>query len=54
MNTGWKNASHLALAQVQEDLLEKRSATERENLALQAKWDEERAQLQQRKEQFLT
>jgi hypothetical protein len=42
-----------ALAQVQKDLEEKRSAAEWENLALQVKWDEEKAQLQQSKEQLL-
>jgi hypothetical protein len=31
-----------ALAQVQEDLLEKQSSAEWENISLQAKWDEER------------
>jgi hypothetical protein len=41
------------LAQVQGDLVEQRSAAEQEKLALQAKWDEEKSQLQQRKEQFL-
>jgi hypothetical protein len=38
------------LAQVQGDLIEQRSTAERENLSLQAKWDEEKAQLQQSKE----
>jgi hypothetical protein len=42
-----------ALAQVHEDLEEKHSAAEREKLALQVKWDEEKAQLQQTKEQLL-
>jgi hypothetical protein len=42
-----------ALAQVQGDLLEKCSTAEWENLSLQAKWDEERAQLQKEKEQLL-
>jgi hypothetical protein len=42
-----------ALAQVQGDLVEQRSTAERENLALQAKWDEEKSQLQQSKEQLL-
>jgi hypothetical protein len=42
-----------ALAQVQKYLEEKHSATEWENIALQAKWDEEKAQLQQSKEQLL-
>jgi hypothetical protein len=42
-----------ALAQVQKDLEEKRSATKWEKLALQVKWDEEKVQLQQSKEQFL-
>jgi hypothetical protein len=43
-----------ALAQAQGDVLEKRSNAEREKLALQAKWDEEKAELQQSKEQLLT
>jgi hypothetical protein len=34
------------LAQVQGDLVEQCSAAEREKLALQAKWNEEKAQLQ--------
>jgi hypothetical protein len=42
-----------ALAQVQKDLEEKCSAAEWENISLQAKWDEEKAQLQQSKEQLL-
>jgi hypothetical protein len=41
------------LAQAWEDLLEQPSNTEREKLALQAKWEEEKATLQQDKEQFL-
>jgi transcriptional regulator of met regulon len=45
-------ATH-ALTQVQGVLVEKRSATEQENLALQAKFDEEKAQLQEEKEQLL-
>jgi hypothetical protein len=36
--------------QLQKYLEEKCSAAERENLSLQAKWDEEKAQLQQSKE----
>jgi hypothetical protein len=43
-----------ALAQVQKDLEDQRSAAEKENLALQEKWDEEKAELQQSKEQLLT
>jgi hypothetical protein len=43
-----------ALAQVYKDLEEKHSVTEREKLALQVKWDEAKAQLQQSKEQLLT
>ena len=43
-----------ALVQVQKYLEEKHSVVEQENLALQAKWDEEKVQLQQRKEQLLT
>jgi hypothetical protein len=42
-----------ALAQVQGDLVEQRSTAEWENLSLQAKWDEEKSQLQQSKEQLL-
>ena len=34
-----------ALTQVQSALVEQQSKEERENLALQAKWDEEKAQL---------
>jgi hypothetical protein len=41
------------LTQVQGVLIEKHSAAEQENLSLQAKFDEEKAQLQQEKEQFL-
>jgi hypothetical protein len=33
------------LAQVHEDLVEQRSVAEWENISLQAKWDEEKAQL---------
>jgi hypothetical protein len=43
-----------ALAPVQEDLLEQCSVVEREKLDLQAKWDEEKVQLQKEKEQLLT
>jgi predicted nucleic acid-binding protein len=42
-----------ALAQVQGDLVEQRSTAKWENISLQEKWDEEKAQLQQRKEQLL-
>jgi len=42
-----------SLAQVQEDLLEKCDTAEWEKISLQEKWDEERAQLQQSKEQLL-
>jgi hypothetical protein len=35
-----------ALVHVQEDLEEKRSAVEQEKLAMKAKWDEEKVQLQ--------
>jgi hypothetical protein len=42
-----------ALTQVQGVLVEKRSAIEQENLALQVKFDEEKARLQQEKKQFL-
>jgi len=42
-----------ALAQVQGDLVEQCSVAKWENLSLQVKWDEEKAQLQQRKEQLL-
>jgi hypothetical protein len=42
-----------ALAQVQGVLLEKHCVAERENLALQANFDEEKSHLQQEKEQFL-
>jgi hypothetical protein len=42
-----------ALAQVQKYLEDQRSTAEWENLALQAKWDEEKTQLQQSKEQLL-
>jgi len=41
------------LAQAQEDLLEQSSNVEREKLALQAKWEEEKEVLQQDKEQLL-
>jgi hypothetical protein len=41
------------LTQVQGVLVEKCSATEWEKLSLQEKFDEEKAQLQQEKEQFL-
>jgi hypothetical protein len=41
------------LAQVQGDLVEQCSTAEWENISLQAKWDEEKAQLQQSKEQLL-
>jgi hypothetical protein len=41
------------LTQVQGVLVEKRSAAEQENISLQAKFDEEKAQLHQEKEQFL-
>jgi hypothetical protein len=43
-----------ALAQLQKDLLEQRSTTKQEKLALQSKWDEEKAQLRTKKEQLLT
>jgi hypothetical protein len=43
-----------ALAQVQGDLVEQCSTAEWENISLQEKWDEEKAQLQQSKEQLLT
>jgi hypothetical protein len=39
-----------ALTQVQGVLVEQRSAAEQENLSLQVKFDEEKAQLQQEKE----
>jgi hypothetical protein len=42
-----------ALAQVQEILVEQGSAAEHENLVLQVKFDEEKGQIQQGKEQFL-
>jgi hypothetical protein len=42
------------LTQVQGVLIEKRSVAEQENLSLQANFDEEKAQLQQEKEQLLT
>jgi hypothetical protein len=42
-----------ALAQAQEDLLEKRSTAEREKLSLQVKFDEEKSQLHKEKEQLL-
>jgi hypothetical protein len=42
-----------ALTQVQGVLVEKRSAAEWENLSLQVKFDEEKSQLQQEKEQLL-
>jgi ribosomal protein S3 len=41
------------LTQVQGVLIEQHSAAEWENLSLQAKFDEEKAQLQQEKEQLL-
>jgi len=43
-----------ALTQVQGVLVEKHSTVEREKLDLQAKFDEEKSQLQKEKEQFLT
>jgi hypothetical protein len=43
-----------ALTQVQSALVEQKSKAEWENIALQAKWDEEKAQLQQSKDQLLT
>jgi hypothetical protein len=42
-----------ALAQVQKDLEDHRSTAEKENLALQEKWDEEKEALQKNKEQLL-
>ena len=42
-----------ALTQVQGVLFEQRSATEWEKLSLQAKWDKEKAYLQQDKEQLI-
>jgi len=42
------------LTQVQGVLVEQRSAAEHEKIALQVKFDEEKAQLQQEKEQLLT
>jgi hypothetical protein len=42
------------LTQVQGVLIEKRSAAEREKIALQVNFDEETTQLQQEKEQLLT
>jgi hypothetical protein len=41
------------LAQVQGDIVKQCSTAERENIALQVKWDEEKAQLHQSKEQLL-
>jgi flagellar biosynthesis chaperone FliJ len=41
------------LTQVQSALVEQQSKEERENISLQAKWDEEKAQLQQSKDQLL-
>jgi hypothetical protein len=43
-----------ALTQVQGVLVEQCSTVEREKLALQAKFDEEKSQLQKEKEQLLT
>jgi predicted RNA-binding protein len=43
-----------ALMQVQGVLVEQRRAAEQENISLQAKFDEEKAQIQQGKEQLLT
>jgi hypothetical protein len=43
-----------ALKQVQGVLVEQRRAAEQENISLQAKFDEEKAQIQQGKEQLLT
>jgi hypothetical protein len=42
-----------ALAQAQKDMLEQRSNAEQEKLALQGKWKEEKAVLQQDREQLL-
>jgi hypothetical protein len=42
-----------ALAQVQEDLLEKCSTAEREKLTLKERFNEEKAQLHKEKEQLL-
>jgi molecular chaperone GrpE (heat shock protein) len=42
------------LTQLQGVLVEQRQAAEKENISLQAKLDEEKAQIQQGKEQFLT
>jgi hypothetical protein len=42
-----------ALAQAQKDMLEQRSNAEQEKLALQAKWEKEKATLQQDREQLL-
>jgi hypothetical protein len=42
-----------ALTQVQSALVEQQSKEEWENISLQAKWDEEKAQLQQSKDQLL-
>jgi hypothetical protein len=42
------------VVQVQGLLVEQHSVAEREKIILQAKWDEEKSQLRQRKEQFLT
>ena len=41
------------MTQVQGVLVEKRSDTKQENISLQAKFDEEKSQLQQEKEQLL-
>jgi hypothetical protein len=41
------------LTQVQGVLIEQCSVVEQENISLQAKWDEEKEQLQQHKEQLL-
>jgi hypothetical protein len=43
-----------ALAQVQKRPSRTKSAAEKEKLALQEKWDEEKAELQQSKEQLLS
>jgi hypothetical protein len=42
------------LAQAKEDLLEQCSNVEQEKLSLQTKWEEEKAEIQQSKEQLLT
>jgi hypothetical protein len=41
------------LTQVQSTLVEQQSKAEWENISLQEEWDEEKAQLQQRKDQLL-